>query len=144
MAMEVMGLGFDQDSISREVVYLHACLFGLPPNERLILEYCRAHHEISDLRGFDSAQVRSVELIVEMSLDAVGIEPWLRRSGRRHPLTSKLLLLSYLKECLGDGREYDRNFTRESFVYLRIAFQLILAFARLTRGLYQKKRYGLR
>jgi hypothetical protein len=131
------------NSLIEEVRYLHLSLFGRYPDNRLIDSYCDALSEL-DLPTAVNQQNLTVEKIIFHKLDAAGIEPWLRKKNKyRHMLSIKLLLIAYLAECDGGHTEFSRNSTNSSLAFFAIAYLSSMSFLRLTRGLFQKLRYGI-
>ena len=129
-----------QSELRQEAEHLHRCLFrreALPP---FVASYFRVHAILPELRTFSPEQLRTVNIIVAARLDAVSIEPWLRRCRKRHALTSKLLLVAYLAECDGQHASFSR---RDVGGY----FTLFLAGLRggigLLHGRFQKAWHGL-
>lgn len=126
-----------------EVRHFHASLFGRPPSASLAEAYLRAHADIEALGALDAAQRRSLQRIVERRLDAVAIEPWLRsKTGRRHPLGAKLLLISYLAETDAAHPEYSRASVLPAGL-CPLAVRVLSSAARMLRGLFQKAWHGI-
>ena len=105
--------------------------------------YVRAHFEMFELRDAPDIQFSTVRAIVNKKLNAVLIEPWLRGGMRRHILSRKLLLISYLAECDADHPEY-LNFRGRNFLTM-INFMLtgVRALLGLAYGWSVKSWYGL-
>jgi len=139
-------MGISNSSLSQiitlrsEAIYFYSSLFSSIPSEDIISRYLKAHELIEDLKALDPKKIKTVEFIIINSLDALGIEPWLRTNSARHPLSVKILLISYLAETSGDKNFQHRN---NSFTSLGILLELCSASMILVRGLYYKFRYGL-
>lgn len=131
---------FSGQDISEEAAYFYCALFReqLPENIRGL--YCKAHAALPDEFASTAREAHTVTAIMRHALDPVGIEPWLRKKNAHHLLTRKLLLLAYLHEC-GGGRVSvaDGRLGGGLDMFLTICGA---AFS-LTRGLLQKRRYGL-
>ena len=124
-----------------EAQYLHHHLFGREPTQIVIEDYIRAHSGIPELSRFDQRQIRTMQTILEKSLDALAIEVWLRGKKTRHLLSCKLLLVSYLSESDACHPEYSRHSHN-----IRLGSLLITGchtLFRLIRGRIQLVRYGL-
>lgn len=127
----------------REVDYLHSLLFGRAANRTLVEAYLAVHSDLPDLMDADEEQRLAVREIVKSRLDALGIEPWLRTGHRRHLLSRKLLLISYLAECDAAHPEFRRRNAGCFRAFLWLGFAGVLAAARLIRGRVQKVIRGL-
>lgn len=133
----------DLSLLKKEACYLHLCFFHKQPDEIFVSNYLAAHIELPELRYFPEEQLRSVRIIVESGLNAMGIEPWLRRSGIRHPLTSKLMLVAYLSECDSRHRDFSRKSSGRYKAWLCMFLNLFRSVLSLSSGYISKKRYKL-
>lgn len=125
--------------------YLHRELFRTDPPPELVSNYLRVHAEIPAFRLFEEGELRTVRTVVERRLDAVGIELWLRtRQNRRHALSAKLLLLSYLAECDARHNEFSRRSSGLCRAIARMCLAIITAAGSGLRGRFQIAWYGLR
>lgn len=132
-----------REVLCAEARYLHRSLFYRYPTENLVDAYLRAHIEIPDLRAIDTRQLGTVNLVVKHSLDAVGIEPWLRVKVRRHALSAKLLLIAYLAECDAGHPEFVRHVTGGWLALASMGNAVLISIFRLLRGRIQKAWHGL-
>jgi len=130
--------------LEAEVYFLHLSLFGRSAPKLLVDAYLRAHQDRVEFGDIPLKELISVRVIVENSLDACAIEPWLRRKKNRHALSQKLLLISYIANCAGQHPEY-RNSSAESVYrgWFKILVVGFISCLRLIRGRYLKVRYGL-
>jgi hypothetical protein len=129
-----------ESNLSLEMKFFYMALFGMRPSKKLIQCYAQAHDDLIDLSDFDSAQIQTLMVILEQNLDPVGIEIWLRRKGKRHLLSVKLLLVSYLAESGGNIDCFVRNKHRSKF---QLILCLIFSIFIFIRGYHQKYKYGL-
>jgi hypothetical protein len=129
--------------LCEEASYLHHRIFGRCATDNLIDAYVRAHAEIPDLLAIDERQLRTVQVIVEHCLDAVGIEPWLRGKKIRHALSAKTLLLAYLAECDACHPEFSRCVSDGRLALVDMGSATFAAVFQLMRGRIQKAWYGL-
>ena len=126
-----------------EAKYLHISMFGRYPSNNIFDYYVRAHAEILDLRVFDARQLKTVEAVVAHRLDAVGIEPWLRRKKIRHALSAKMLLIAYLAECDASHPEFSRCASNGRMALINMGCFVLNAGFGLLRGRIQKAWHGL-
>lgn len=126
-----------------EARYFYRQLIGGEPSSLIICNYVRAHEEIAELRVIDAVQRRTVDLILASRLDAMGIEPWLRRGRVPHALGIKLRLLTYLGECGANHPKFKRQSVGFLEACTNMGFSIILALFSLLRGYLQKLRHGL-
>lgn len=134
---------FDMQVLRREADYLHRALFGREPMAMTVEHYVRAHSTLSALAQASVAEQSLVQSVLDRRLDALGVEPWLRGRGRRHLLTAKLLLLTYLGECDGNHPEFARSGTSIRSPWRAFLNTSLYASYRLMRGYLQLLRYGL-
>ena len=136
-------LRVDEGKLVRELDVLHRQFFHTAAPPGMVENYIKAHAEVTELSWAGEMELRTVNIIIEKGLDALGIEPWLRSGPRRHLLTRKLLLIAYLAEC--DGRH--PGFRYEVRGWFRSISQLFSsassACLHLLRGRLQKTYYGL-
>ncbi len=128
------------EELKREGEHLYRCLFGEEAPSSLIGHYLDVHDCLAELRDIPVEQSRTMHVIVGKRLNAVAIQPWLRRKGRRHVLSAKLLLIAYLAECGGKQAGFSRH-TRQGRGALM--FTVLRGFFGLLRGQYLKMRHGL-
>lgn len=133
----------ESSALRLEVEYLHRQMFYREAPQVLIDGYLRAHSEIAELHCGSAQELRTLEVARTNGLDALGIEPWLRRPNHRHPLTIKLLLLSYLAECDALHPEFAHGWPGAGRLFIPMAGLGIMALVRLVHGGIQKARYGL-
>lgn len=126
-----------------EARYLHFSMFGRYPDNVTLSYYVSAHAEISLLRFLSEQELNTVRVIIAHSLDATGIEPWLRGKRMRHALSAKMLLLAYLAECDSCHPEFSRCASTGRMALLSIGRAALKAGFCLLRGRIQKVCYGL-
>lgn len=129
--------------LTREIKFLHHQFFRYEASHQLIEDYLKAHKELFILADASDSEQRTVRIIIEKKLDALGIEPWLRTGVRRHLLSRKLLLVSYLVECDGAHPEYRQEVEGRVRCFVRLCWVSVLATIRLLRGRLQKIFYEL-
>lgn len=130
----------DYSSLRCEAAHLHLCLFGEHISSEISSLYISAHETLRELIDAPFVQLQTLRVIVEEGLDATSIEPWFRDGKKRHLLSSKLLLLSYLAECSGNRSLFSRCGRHQYSNLLTAGF---LGVVSLLRGYYLKSRYGL-
>jgi hypothetical protein len=82
--------------------------------------------------------------IVQKHLDALGIEPWLRRgSATRHLLSRKLLLIAYLAECDAEHLEFRLEIRGRLRSLVHLCCGALWAGWHLLKGRLQKALHGL-
>jgi hypothetical protein len=133
----------ENEALRLEAQYLHLRLFGRDPSKALIDAYLHVHADIPELGTADSEQLRTVRVIVTRHLDPLGLEPWLRNGNKRHALSIKLLLLSYLSECDANHPEFVRCRNGKSHTLLSMGLTSISAIFALFRGRFQMAWHGL-
>jgi hypothetical protein len=131
------------DSLRTEAKYLYYQMFQRPSSSQFVELYVKAHIESESLMDLPQSELANVQTILQKKLDAVAIEPWLRKAMRLHALSSKLLLISYLSECDSMNQEYSRQHSSGSLSILKIIILSLKSFLRLTRGFLQKYFYGI-
>lgn len=126
--------------LKSEAEHLYFCLFrdSVPPG--LVAHYLNVHEFLAELRDLPSEQLGTIRIIVSKELDASAVEPWLRCKGRRHALSSKLLLVVYLVEC---GGGYNEVLRKGRLGRGRMVFAMSCGLVGLLRGFYLKVRHGL-
>ena len=130
-------------ALEREARYLHQALFGRLPPPSLVALYVAAHLERADLFDAPQREMHTLARIVSLGLDATGIEVRLRRPGRRHLLSRKLLLVSYIAECDGlhpEPRRVPRGMPAAHAVLLASAVRAAVS---ILRGRFQAWRHGI-
>jgi hypothetical protein len=127
----------------REVIFLHEKMFARKPEKALLEAYERAHCSLVDLQVPLKNEVLSLSIIISKNLDVMGIEPWLRGKGRRHLITSKLLLLAALSECDASHCEFDMKSISNGNALLAIMCHGFIGTLRLIRGRLQMTRHGV-
>ena len=130
-------------SLEQEANYFHYCLFGTLPLRQLVNLYVEFNTERSQSVKVDSEHARTVETILRMRLDAVGIEPWLRQYGRRHLLSRKLMLIMYLAECDSAHPDFRVCISGPFYGYIAVVLALSAAARRLFVGRIQIALYAL-
>lgn len=140
---DIASPAIEREAMKQEVCYLHRCLFHRDPSSEIIDRYFRAHEEIKELRTAPPLQLGTVSIVVARQLDAMGIEPWLRGGTKRHILSAKLLLLSYLAESDASHSEFVRCSGGFARALTSMVFIMTSALFRLIHGRLQKTWYGL-
>lgn len=128
--------------LTLEVEVLHRQFFRHDAPPKLIEGYWRAHAELPDLACRNSNQLRTIAVIIEKRLDALGIEPWLRSGSERHLLSRKLLLIAYLAESDAAHPEFRKHAEGRMRSLAQLCRGALMAI-RLVRGRVQKALYGL-
>lgn len=126
-----------------EVRYFHQLMFRYYPNEKLIDAYCRVHSDMDLLQNFNNRQLETLSIILSNQLDATSIEPWLRSKKIRHPLSTKLMLISYLSECDATHLSLFRALPDGHNALIKMPCLILISGFRLILGYFQKVRYGL-
>ena len=139
---EIMTPG-EREMLCIEARYLHVRLFRQCSSDSILSAYVSAHAEIPDLHAIDEHELRTVRIIVAHRLDAVGIEPWLRRKRTRHALSAKILLLAYLAECDACHLEFSRSVYDGRMAFAKMGCAVLSSIYPLLRGRLQKVWYGL-
>jgi hypothetical protein len=129
-----------QAELGQEAMHLHRCLFCREALPSIVADYLQVHVMLPELCDAPPEQLRTVQKIVAARLNAVAIEPWLRRGKRRHALTSKLLLLAYLAECGGQHASLMRH---NAGGHLTLLINGLRGGLGLLRGRFLKARHGL-
>jgi len=136
-------MAIDQIGLMREVEVLHRQFFRRDAPHGLIENYMRAHAELPDMARVSNSELRTVQIIIEKGLDALGIEPWLRSGPERHLLSRKLLLIAYLAECDAAHPEFRQEANGHACSFAQLCRSTMLAAIHLLRGRLQKTLYGL-
>lgn len=105
--------------------------------------YVQAHFDLPDLSLASEAEARTVRVIVDRKLDALAIEPWLRRGPRRHLLSRKLMLVAYVMECDGGHPEIRQELTGRYAGFASLCATSIASALRMARGRLQMMMHGL-
>ena len=132
-----------RDALTNEVNYFHKRLFDSAASADFTKAYIRAHMDLTDLAGSDEQQCRTVRLVIERRLDALGVEVFLRSRCTRHLLTRKLLLMNYLAECDASHPEFLRGSTKRFYGFFTLCLVGFLMVKRLLLGRIQKTIHGL-
>jgi hypothetical protein len=143
MNIEATSNTSNQDDIEYEAEYLYHSLFSRKAPDSVIRLYTEAHIDLPELRfeGIkESRQLDTLEVVLSKKLNAVAIEPWLRKGNLRHPLSAKLLLLAYIAESGGQHQEFSRNLNSGWLDLIKTGSSSMF---QLLYGLYLKRRYGL-
>ena len=111
--------------------------------QKLLDLYTQAHSELLNLALASDVELRTMRLVIERNLDALGIEPWLRSSSGRHLLSRKLLLIAYLAECDATHPEFRQAARSRAIGYVLLGQIGAVAIFRLLRGRIQKALHGL-
>lgn len=133
----------DQVNLTREAEVLHRQFFRRDVPQGFIDEYLKAHAELADMAQVSDSELRTVNIVIEKELDALGIEPWLRTGSKRHLLTRKLLLISYLAECDATHLELRQEIIGRVRSITRLCISGVWGIIRLINGRIQKAFYGL-
>lgn len=129
--------------LRREAEFLHRQFFQRDALEGFIDGYLRIHAELPDMARASDNELRTVKVIVEKELDALGIEPWLRSGPERHLLSRKLLLTAYLAECDSAHPEFRQAVRGRGRSLAGLFRSMALAAAHLLKGRLQKAWYEL-
>ena len=126
-----------------EAQIIHQQLFRSKAPDILCERYVAAHAALPELNPKNEQEFRTLNIIIQKNLDALGIEPWLRKKSIRHLLSCKILLIVYLSECDGNHLELrNEAIGRLKSNYL-LTRGLFIGTVRLIRGWIQKVWYGL-
>ncbi len=136
-------LNLAQGNLTREAEVLHRQFFRREASLGFIDEYLRAHVELPDIWQASDNELRTVNIVIEKKLDALGIEPWLRTGSRRHLLSRKLLLIAYLAECDATHLEFRQEIIGRTRSFAQLCSSGALGIIRLSKGWIQKALYGL-
>ena len=88
-------------------------------------------------------ELRTMQIIINKKLDALGIEPWLRTRSSRHLLSRKLLLIAYLAECDATHPKFRKEVKGRFRSLVQLFTNCVLAAFHLLKGLFEKTLYGL-
>jgi len=133
----------NQNHLSHEVKVLHRQFFKSDAPKELIKNYIKCHSDMPEMTDAKDSEFRTVRIVIEKELDALGIEPWLRSGSTRHLLSRKILLISYLAECDALHLEF-RKEVRGFFCCLVYLFRILASGGfHLSQGFLQKVIYGL-
>jgi hypothetical protein len=133
----------DNIRLVREVEILHFQFFRKSPPKEFIMQYIKAHKELPDLVCASNNELRTVDIIIKKNLNALGIEPFLRCGKKRHLLSRKLLLISYLAECDAQHSDIRNETIGNTRCLLQLCVYGMLSAFHLVRGKFQKAFYGL-
>jgi hypothetical protein len=134
----------DADYLTKEVGLFYRQLYKLYPSDSFVSLYLQAHLHSNVLNALDTNELSSVIKVVNNKLDAVAIEPWLRKKGqKRHVLSSKLLLVSFLSECDSHHQEFFRKTRTDQFARLKAVTIPLIALPRYVFGFFLKYIYGI-
>ncbi len=130
-------------TLAHEAEVLHRLFFLTEPPSGFSEAYVQAHVASRGFAEAEECELRTVSIVVERSLDALGIEPWLRGRPRSHLLSRKLLLIAYLAECDAAHLEFRREERGRLRAFARLGRAGFSAAVRLARGRLQIAMYGL-
>ena len=136
-------MSIEMFNLSYELRVLHFQFFRSPAPPELINRYLRFHAESPTLVQATPQELHTVATIVHMRLDALGIEPWLRSSERRHLLSRKLLLIAYLAECDASHEGFRKEASGQITSCLQLCGVALWGALHLLVGRLQKALYGL-
>jgi hypothetical protein len=128
--------------LKKEFNFFFQHMFDEKTSQKLINFYIEVHSKPGLISG-SSSEEQTVKMIVTKCLDASGIEPWLRSPRRRHLLSQKLLLISYLRETSAGVHGIRKEVIGRKKAYWVIFIAGFMGCLSLLRGLIQKIRYGL-
>lgn len=134
---------FAATPLMQEAQFLHRGFFKRGASVQFVDAYCRAHRDLPDLQAFSAAELATVQTIVERKLNALAIEPWLRRPGKRHALSAKLLLVAYLAESDASHAEFSREIRPVRCILCRFVAACLAAGGQLVWGRVMRARHGL-
>ncbi|MDD2768532.1 MAG: hypothetical protein PHT19_07340 [Methylococcus sp.] len=126
--------------LRQEAEHFYCCLFGSEAPPALIMHYLAVHQCLTELSEVSVEHSRTLRIIIGRRLNAAAIEPWLRRKGRRHALTAKLLLVVYLAECGSGHIGFSRHVRVERGALI---FAALRGLAGLCHGYYLRRYHGL-
>jgi hypothetical protein len=129
--------------LAREAQLFHLQFFRSPAPQSLIDGYLKFHAEAPTLVQALPHELRTVAMIVEKRLDAIGIEPWLRRGATRHLLSRKLLLIAYLAECDPTYSCLRQAVVGRQHSLVQLFVSAVAGGGRLLKGRIQKAVHGL-
>ncbi len=134
----------DTEYLTKEARLFYRQLYKFHPSDSFINLYLQAHLYGKMISELDTNELSSVIKVVNNNLDAVAIEPWLRKKGqKRHALSSKLMLVSFLSECDSHHQEFFRKTRADQFAWLKAATIILIALPRYVLGFIQKYIYGI-
>lgn len=123
-----------------EATHFYKLLFRDSPTQEILKLYCEAHFYIPELVNAPSNQIETVQKVMSLKLNAVVIEPFLRKRVNRHILTSKLMLLIYFEESANCRKGFESRNRNNS---VDLLFELTAATINMAKGIFFKIRYGL-
>lgn len=129
--------------LSHEVQVLHLQFFRRPAPQSLVEAYLKFHVDSLMLMQATDDELRTVVVVVNKGLDALGIEPWLRGGSARHLLSRKLLLIAYLAECDAAHLESSRGVRGRWRSLVQLFRSTVIGTGHLLKGRLQKALYGL-
>lgn len=134
---------YPKEYLINELNHLHNCQFGRAPSSRIIDLYIKAHYEIPSLKEGSSKEFQTLHIINEKKINALLVEPLLRRGKKRHLLSKKILLVTYLAECDLEYSDFESVALGGARSFLQL-FCICLGGVRgLVCGLYLRIRYDL-
>lgn len=136
-------MDLNQSKLTQEVKILHLQFFQRDASQDFIERYQRFHKDLPEMTQATGGELRTVSVIIERRLDALGIEPWLRGGPTRHLLSRKLLLIAYLAECDAAHLESGRVVKGRWRSLLQLCGRAVWGSGQLFKGRLQKALYGL-
>jgi hypothetical protein len=133
----------DIGALTSECIFLYKCMFGRPPSGQFMQHYLDAHCARPELCSSSYLENATLQKLQAKNLNAVCIEPWLRRINQNHPLTAKLLLITYIAECDSRHPEFNRNTKGCLLGKCQLLLELVRGAVQLFYGYILVKLYGL-
>ncbi|WP_417371759.1 hypothetical protein [Gelidibacter japonicus] len=133
----------ERQDLMQEARVLFSSFFAGAPSKKILELYVNAHLEIEGLGKPSIQESITIYKILKYDLKPLEIEPWLRRKGRRHLLTQKLMLMMYICECGGYApqiRSANVGFFYSVLYLLLLGIKVVCS---LLRGKWQVMRYKL-
>ena len=131
------------ENLIHELEIFHYQFFSCVPPVVTVSAYIAAHRDKPELFYASESEIRTINIIVEKNINALGIEPWLRISSKRHLLSRKLLLISYLAECDAAHQDFRQESKGLFHSFIGIFFSLSLGAFLLVKGRIDISIYGL-
>lgn len=129
--------------LRKELIYLYYSMFRHRPDKVIISHYLSVHNTLLARNFYLDKRLDTVKIVVEHRLSAVGVEKCLRKKGKKHPLSVKMLLITYLYEVLSYPDTKSPYLKRMKYTYLHMMSLACRSFVAIFIGYRQKKKYGL-
>jgi hypothetical protein len=129
-----------ENQLIAEVEHFYFCLFNFCAPKNIVDDYIKVHNFMPELNNPPLSEKRTLDRIIGNRINVTYVEPWLRRKGRRHVLSAKLLIIVYLVECTGGLKGHMRQGNQGLPQFLHAFLTGVVG---LLYGLYIKVVYGL-